>query len=271
MKSIGVIGTGNLGTHLVQLLCRNKLHDFIILSDEDNTKAELLGKEYNLDTLSTNDNIHRSDIIFLTVKPDNIKSVCGNIRDITKCTFANQEKLIISTAAGVPIEKIKEWSGTKNKVIRCMPNIPISIGQGSIVWYGDSYGKLEQDKDFLKILTSGPQSYWVESEDMIDAATVVSGCIPAYISKIFQTYMNVGKEMGFEEDLIKKILINGFVGTSNLINKVDTKNIIEQVASKGGATEKGLEIMENAGLGQMIKKSSDESLKQIKNITKSLD
>ena len=97
-----------------------------------------------------------------------------------------------------------------------MPNIPISEGDGSIVWYSnkDSY---RVEKQLLNEITDGPTNIWVKNENLVDAGTVVSGCGPAYVSKLFECYVEIGIEMGFSEDQIRKLLKGVFSGTSKLL------------------------------------------------------
>ena len=106
-------------------------------------------------------------------------------------------------------------------------------------------GNHNEDREMLDIITEGPSSIWVDTEDLIDAATVVFGCTPAYVAKFYETYVNVGVKMGFSEEESRLMLYQTFVGTSKFLENTDGYTIMDQVASKGGATEKGLEMLEN--------------------------
>src|SRR5665811_1860149 len=99
MRTIGVIGAGNLGSHLTGLFCRNKANNFITISDQSDIKANHLAAKYGLNSSDNKDNIHESDIIFLAVKPVDMKDVCESIKDVTENNICNK-KLIVSTAAG---------------------------------------------------------------------------------------------------------------------------------------------------------------------------
>lgn len=265
MKNIGIIGAGSLGTHLSKLICRNQWGHYLTMSDK------------NSDNLNNNDiwigdneeTIQMSDVLFLTVKPYNIKSVCEEIDKYSNNWTGQNKKTIVSAAAGVPIKKIREWVGEDYNIVRCMPNIPISNGNGAILWYTDDI--IHEEKPILDLVTTGPSSVWVNNEDLLDAATVSFGCAPAYIAKFFQTYVNIGEEMGFNKEETEMLLRDTFNGTLELLDDFDSDSIIEQVASKGGATERGLEKLDSDGFTEMIRESSFSSLRRIKNITKSLD
>lgn len=252
MRTVGIIGAGNLGKHLYKMFQINGLDHSVVLSQSNNNNKDI---------------IETSDIIFLTVKPIHIKNVCGEIQRNNKWS---RQKIVISAAAGVPTFKINEWLGNNPlyEVIRCMPNLPISVGHGSIVWYTSSNIRIQE---YIKSIFDGPEMIWVQKEDLIDSATVSFACLPAYISKFFQTYLEIGQEMGFTYEETYSLLLKTFHGTAILLKEYDTREIIEQVASKGGVTEKGLEILENSRLTENIKISAFESLKRVNNITKSLD
>jgi pyrroline-5-carboxylate reductase len=271
MRTIGIIGTGSLGTHLTKLLYKNELQYFVTVSDSDYDKAYKLSDMYG--TASTNSNVHMtgiSDIIFLTVKPDQIKSVCKDIN--TSTDKYNDTKTIITAAAGVSVSKVSEWTNYRHRIFRCMPNIPISIGKGSIVWYGPSNNReYQSDQNILNEITTGPKSVWVDKEELLDPATVISGCSPAYIAKMYQIYYQIGQDMGFSPDQTKNLLIESFTGALDLLRTIDEQELMSQVASKGGATEKGLEQMDKSGFTRIIKDSAFSSLDQIGKITKSLN
>ncbi len=267
MKTIGIIGSGNLGTHMTQLFCKNNLEMFLTVSDKSITKANTLAYQHDIESATNLENIRMSDIIFLTVKPNNIKDVCEEIKN-NSTYYCEAPKLIISAAAGVSVSKIQKWVGNRHSVGRCMPNIPVSIGDGSIVWTRGSVNT--DDIELLNDITNGPGSLWV-GEEMMDSATVISGCSPAYTAKFFNTNYKIGIEMGFSPEQSKELLFNSMSGFLKLIKTMSPDEIMNQVASKGGATEKGLEMMDKDGFSEIVRKSLFSSLDRIEKITKSLD
>jgi len=270
MRNIGIIGAGSLGTHLSRLICRNKWGNFLTISDKNPVIVDKLQEDLGIWAGDTVDTIGVSDIIFVAVKPNNIKSVCKEINKYS-VNWKYSQKLIVSVAAGVPIDKMEEWLDGDYKVIRCMPNIPISNGDGSIVWYSNNMMWYDEDRKILDLITDGPSSIWVEKEDLIDSATVAFGCTPAYVAKFFKTYVEVGSDLGFNKEESEILLRDTFNGTLGLLDEFNSDSIIEQVASKGGATEKGLEKLDRDGFTNIIRDSAFSSLKRIQNITKSLD
>lgn len=261
MRTIGIVGAGNLGSRLLQLLCRNNTEMFLTISDIDSVRSHELADRYEIEMGDNEHNIASSDVIFLSTKPNHIQDVCKEIKGVGSY---HQHKIIISTAAGVPLSKIREWVGDHHHVTRCMPNIPISDGNGGIVWYGPDLDSL--DRQYLDLITAGPASFWVSEESLIDSATVLSGCSPAYIANFFQIYMKMGQGMGFTEYETKSLLLGSFGGTVELLKTMEPEDIINQVASKGGATEKGIQQMADEGFEDLVLNAAHSSLKHIDRI-----
>lgn len=270
---IGIVGTGNLGNHLSKLICSNMKINTLTISDINPYSASELGKELQKDfnrvwVENNTNNINTSDILFLTVKPNQIKSVCEQINMYSD----GDMKTIVSAAAGVPAFKIRNWLRGDHNILRFMPNIPISVGSGSIVWYiHETFEDERKVKEMLSNITLGPESLWISDERLIDMATVAFGCTPAYVAMFYNVYLAIAMELGFSKSDSEKLMKGVFLGSSKLLIESDGHRIIEQVASKGGATEKALEELKQSGIENMIQDSVFSSLKRIENITKSID
>ncbi|MFC1648131.1 pyrroline-5-carboxylate reductase family protein [Nanoarchaeota archaeon] len=105
---IAVIGAGNLGGKIIESLSG---HD-IIATSKDLKKIEQ-------DVEKTSDNafaVKKSDVVILAVKPQQIEEVCKEIAPFV------DDKLVISFAAAVKLEKLKEWLNS-DRVVRMMTGI----------------------------------------------------------------------------------------------------------------------------------------------------
>lgn len=166
MKSIGMIGTGNIGTSLIRLLCKNNSNNFITISNHDPQSANKLSQKYNVDIGDNKETIEISDILFLAVKPGQINEICKEINTYTLKGYKNT-LTIISTASGVTVDKIDEWTDKKHTIVRCTPNIPNIIEKGSILWY-KHYTDYWDDYYILNQITKGPRNIWLTKEESID-------------------------------------------------------------------------------------------------------
>ena len=104
--------------------------------------------------------------------------------------------ILVSMAAGLTISQLEEMAGGTCPVIRIMPNTPVSVGQGVILYdYGNGV-QPEDETAFLELLAQSGRLVHL-SESFIDAGTAISGCGPAFASQTLfgsaQMVMETGK------------------------------------------------------------------------------
>src|SRR4030042_4379578 len=104
-RQVGLVGTGNMGEALIKGLLHGHLcrPEQILCSDVRLEKLRMIREKYGVKGTSHNiEVVKKSDIIILAVKPQILKPV---IDEIAK--YLDFSKLIISIAAGVPLEAIE--------------------------------------------------------------------------------------------------------------------------------------------------------------------
>jgi pyrroline-5-carboxylate reductase len=246
---LGIIGCGNLGKHLLKLI---KMNSAKISKIHVTTKSNL---EENRDVGI------KCDLIFLTAKPNQIKDICQEIKPFIS------GKLVISAAAGISFSHLQSWLYPTQPLIRIMPNIPISHKAGIIPYIKNKYVNSYQYNRFLETI-NGVKTYEFDKEENIDMSTALSGCGPAFMANIIQYYIEAGMGIGLTANQSKELVVSSMVGTCKMLETIDPFEIIEQVASKGGATEKGLIEMSKSDIPSAIRKivsTSYDRVLEIKN------
>lgn len=200
--------------------------------------------------------------LFISVKPNQVESICHDIKDTVK-----EDDIIISVAAGVDLYHLDKWL-PKGKKVRAMPNLPIEIGHGAVALYSD-----QTDPEFKQKIESyfkGSTCLWVDEEHKIDTVTAVSGCAPAYIGYYLKQMIQSGINLGLTKEEATTLLIPTFIGTSKLLNKFSSQEIIAMTACKGGATEKAMKIFDQKDLEGIITSVQTSALNRIKEISRNL-
>ncbi|HUW47799.1 MAG TPA: prephenate dehydrogenase/arogenate dehydrogenase family protein, partial [Patescibacteria group bacterium] len=118
--NIAVVGAGVIGEAIAKSLLTRK-HDGKVTATR--REVEKLEELRNLGAITTRDNkkaARDSDIIFVCVKPTDVKKVLKEISEET------EDKLVVSTAATIPLDFYKSII-PKARFVRTMPNIAVLV------------------------------------------------------------------------------------------------------------------------------------------------
>lgn len=227
--------------------------------NSDESKEKLQEKFSDAEVLQDNKQaVDGSDLIILAVKPQEFLEVAEEIKE-----SLNQDVLIMSVMAGVKVEKIQNELRVK-KVIRIMPNLCAKVGKSMTAWV--SSGEVgEKNKEVVKkILSSIGKEIEVENDEKIDRATAVAGSGPGFFFAVVEEWLKAVEGFGFSSEEAKGLLLQTIDGSNDLLQKEKkVTQLREQVTSKGGVTEAGLEVLQNAELEGLWKEVLDKAFERV--------
>lgn len=207
------------------------------------------------------------DIVIIAVKPQDFEILCFQIKD-----FITESHLILSVMAGISIKNIANKLHVK-KIIRSMPNMPTQIGQGMTVFTASQ----EVDRKDLFIIqnlinTTG-KSLFIENEEMINAATAISGSGPAYVYYFMNALTDSAITLGFSKSEAEFLVQQTFLGATQLQNRSNLSNLewIKKVSSKGGTTEAALNVFDSHEIVTKIHEGVSQANSRAKELGKVID
>ena len=248
MKTVGIIGGGNMGSAIISRIRKNFK---IQVCEQDWARGEELRKKYNVKLQSLPSLVKSSDIIIVAVKPQDIDSVLANM----KAAGVNK-KLVISIAAGIPIAFLEDHLGDGARVIRTMPNMPAMIGEGmTAVAQGSNARKVDMTTA-QQIFNAVGKTVVIE-EKWIDAVTAVSGSGPAYVFLIAECLIKAAQSLGLQENSSTALVKQTLLGSAYLLDGASESpsTLREKVTSKGGTTEAALAVFYNHNLEAIFKEA----------------
>ena len=128
MKKIGLIGAGNMGGALAVGVAKTDNEVYVCCAHKENSEA--LAVRIGGKIATAKEIANACDIIFLGVKPHVLSAVSEEI----KATLAKRDSVcLVSMAAGVTLLRLAEMFGDL-PIIRIMPNTPVSIGKGVVLY-----------------------------------------------------------------------------------------------------------------------------------------
>ena len=214
----------------------------MVLTDRSK-KAEALARELGC-IYGSADVVARCDRIFLAVKPHMMEEALKPLRSV----LAEREPLLITMAAGLTIERIEEMAGVKLPVIRIMPNTPVAVGKGMTQYCANDLVDQQTLADFLDDMRFAGRMDCLE-ERLIDAASALSGCGPAYMYIFLEALADGAVACGVPRAKAMEYAAATMVGAAEMVLQTGMHPgaLKDAVCSPGGSTIAGVRALEQNG------------------------
>lgn len=240
---IAFIGTGNMGGALARAVRAALPEAELYLSDRSREKAQALAEEIGAEVLDNVTAAERADYLFLGVKPQMLENLAKEIGAITG--VRHNELTLVSMAAGISIERINSLFGKNVPVIRIMPNTPVSVGKGLVLWCTNGTVQTGGKQDFRAMLAkAGVLSELPEG--LIDAGCALSGCGPAFVCLFLEAMADGAVTCGLPRAQAMEYAAQTLLGTAALL--LDTGKhpgeLKDAVCSPAGSTIAGVRALE---------------------------
>jgi pyrroline-5-carboxylate reductase len=198
------------------------------------------------------------DVVVLAVKPQQIPAVLAELRP-----RASNEQLVISIAAGVTLATL-DAGLSAGRLVRVMPNTPCLVGMSASGYALGPRATAEDGKWVARALGSVGLAIALD-EKMLDAVTGLSGSGPAYVYLLIEALADGGVLAGLPRDAAAALAAQTVRGAAEMVLATGEHPAVlkDRVASPGGTTIAGLEVLESAGfrsaLVQAVKAATNRS------------
>ena len=237
----GFIGCGNMGGALARAASKNVGN--IAVCDNDHIKTSLLCNECGAVATDALNIINLSEFVFLGLKPQIMRDAITPWVD----TINSSDATIVTMAAGLSISFFESVLGINRPIIRIMPNTPCSIGSGMILYSCNESVTAERERSFIEVMNGAGLLDKIQ-ENLIDAASTVSGCGPAFAFIFAEALADAGVECGLPRDKAILYASQMLKGSAELIlDKGSPAMLKDNVCSPGGTTIAGVHALESAG------------------------
>lgn len=242
MEQVGFIGCGNMGGAIARAVCAVTDPARVTLANRTPEKAKALAAELGC-RWGKNETVAREcSLIFLGVKPQMMGEM---LSDVAPVLASRSDRFVLVTmAAGVTMESIQTMAGGAWPVIRIMPNTPVSIGKGMIQYC--TSGVTEEEEAAFCALMSKAGLLDKLPESLIDAASSVSGCGPAWAYQFIEALADGGVACGLPRAKAMQYAAQMLAGSAELVLQSGRHPgaLKDAVCSPGGTTIQGLRVLE---------------------------
>ncbi len=242
-KSVGFIGCGNMAQAMIGGIVKSNLIDKsnIIASNLTQNMLDKVSKEHGINTTLDNKEVaSKSDMIVLSVKPNNYLEVLNEIKDCI-----NDEKIIVIIAAGTSIKFVENQIAKKVKIIRTMPNIASFVNEGmTALCHNDMV--TEDDLKWVIKIFEGFGMVEVLDEKLMNAMPSINASSPAYVFMFIKALARGAVLSGMSEDKALQISAQSVLGSAKMIIETgkSCEELMDMVCSPKGCTIEALNELE---------------------------
>lgn len=263
-EKIGFIGGGNMAEAMIGALIRAEVSEAskLYASDVSEERRDYLQTTYGITAADDNGRMFAEcDLIVLAVKPQMMDAVLNGLVADDRYRQLKSRKLIVSIAAGIPIQKIEatlydgidDAAASNLPIIRVMPNTPALVLAGMCGMSANAHAT-ENDKTLARAVLEAAGKVIEFEEPALDAVTAVSGSGPAYVFYLAEAMTAAGEALGLGPEDVAVLVTQTLDGAVQLLkNRDDSAQVLrEKVTSPGGTTEAALRVMDDAGVKRNI-------------------
>jgi pyrroline-5-carboxylate reductase len=213
----------------------------VLVHDIDPQRAELLAAAVGGEVAEGNGELaDRADAVVLCHKPTQLDQVAAEIRD--------RVKAVVSILGGTPLEALERAYPGK-PVYRFMPNIAAEVGRG-VFCYAPGTRAAEGPEEEILDLFGRAGTIVRLPEPLIEPATALMGCGPAFFALVVEALVDAGVRHGLAPGQAALMATETMAGTAEVLreHELDTARLRQRVTSPGGSTARGLAALEAGGV-----------------------
>ena len=244
---VAFIGLGNMGASLAKAVAKEVDAQDLLLVNRSPQKVQEFISQYGGTASNLEQVFQEAEVIFLGVKP---YQICPLLEEYQGILAQRSNLLLVSMAAGLELEKMAEViQNDQLGLIRIMPNTPVAIGQG-VISLARSQAVTDQQVAKVNQLLAGAGVLYEIEEKLMDPATAIAGCGPAFVYQMIEAMADAGVALGLSREQALQMAGQTFKGAASMVLETGQHpgSLKDAVCSPGGSTIAGVNRLEQVGL-----------------------
>lgn len=234
--NIGIIGYGSMGRMLLEKFV-DSVPDKLYVANR--TPEKLCDIRETVTVCRNNAELAScADILFLCVRPADLKTVLEEIR-----AYLKDNSLLVSLNGSVTFNQLGKI--VKHKTAKAIPSVTAEIGRSqTLVCFNELVRA--SDQDTLKQLLGCIGNVIELPEEEMGMGSELVSCMPGFIAAIFDVICREAeKHTKIPEHQIIRMVLNTMCATGEMMleKNMSFDEVVARVATKGGITEEGTQVI----------------------------
>ena len=255
MALFGFIGAGNMGYPLIKAAGKTFGNTEVVFTDASPARCKYVNQETQIPYLEANIEVaQQCKYVVLAIKPQFFSQVFDQLKNtITK------DHVIISIAAGITIQRIKDAFGDSARIVRAMPNTPAMVEKGmtGIAYSEDEFS--DEEKTVIDRFFRSFGKYEIFEEKLMNAVICANGSSPAYVYMFIEALADSVVAYGITREQAYVLAAQTVLGAAAMVLETGEHpgKLKDQVCSPGGTTIAAVKALEEHGIRNAIMKATD--------------
>lgn len=249
MHTIGFVGCGNMAHAIIKGILAEGLFapGDIIASARTQATLDAAHAEFGIDVTPSNAEASQAEIVVLAVKPQMYEAVIAEV-----APGLPKDVIVVSIAPGKTIAWLADRTG-RPKVVRLMPNTPAAVGAG-MTSVAPAEACAQTDIDRVLAMTNSFGESEIIPEKLMDAASAVAGCSPAYVYMFIEAMADAAVLEGMPRAQAYRFAAQAVMGSAKMVleSGQHPAALKDAVCSPGGTTIQGVRALEDHGMRSAI-------------------
>ncbi len=238
---VGFIGAGSMGGALAAAAVKAVGGERVAVSCSTEESTARAAARIGCAAVTAQEVLCECRYVFLGVKPQMIDGVAAALAP----DIAASGAVFVSMLAGVTLARLETLLGEK-KIIRIMPNTPCAVGSGMILHCANARVSADEEDGFEALMRCAGALDALD-ERLIDTATALSGCGPAYAYMFIEALADGAVKCGLPRAKALRYAAQTLLGSAEMAlhSGKHPEQLKDDVCSPGGSTIAGVAALEN--------------------------
>jgi pyrroline-5-carboxylate reductase len=180
------------------------------------------------------------DIVLLGVKPQKLHEVASPL-----AAAVGSETMLLSILAGVEQATLRGLFPRVGAIIRVMPNTPVAVGKGAVALF-TTEARPDERHQAASLMAPLGLVEWIDDEQLFDVVAALTASGPAFVFRFIDALAEGAASLGLPGDQAQRLAVATVERAAALASASDLtpRALAEQVASPGGMTREGLNVLD---------------------------
>ncbi|HLR15586.1 MAG TPA: pyrroline-5-carboxylate reductase [Bacillota bacterium] len=251
-EKIAFIGAGSMGEAILSGLIAKHVVDasqIYVTNKTDENRLQELEETYHIHTSYNKEEVIKdASVVLLTMKPYDLDDALTSIR-----SYITEDQLVISVAAGQPIDHIAGLLKGGNPIVRAMPNTSASIGLSATALSAGKQVNAQERKMATKLFETIGHSDWIDEEDM-HIITSIAGSGPAYFYYLVEEMEKAAIASGLDPQTASTFIRQTILGAGHMLQnkEITAAELRKRITSPNGTTEAGIRALDDHNFAEAV-------------------